>query len=221
LGDLIDPNTGNYQKPILQLFDQLNRDDNSSAIFRAFVTLKLFDLMRLRPEEWGMQWCPGVTRHLQALKDLGAPDLKSGDWMVRVPLAKYEASFQKYFERARSVPLEKQAALLKQLAQKTCQTDFSYAGFIDINGHLVLRQINAPVPEYWGWGGGSESAVLLLRKAGGAAAFDKIAEPLPFTPLFVFNGDRRRLLNEAARAVSYPASQMAGILPPFFSGLYE
>jgi hypothetical protein len=221
LGELIDPNTGNYQKPILQLLDQLNRDDNSSPLFRAFVTLKLFDLAGLRPEEWGLRWCPGAARHLQALKDLGALDLKSGDWMVRVPIAKYEISFQKYFERARNIPLEKQAALLQQLAQQTCQVDLSYAGFIDVNGRPVLRQMSAPVPEYWGWGGGSDSAVLLLRKTAGAATLDKIAEPLPLTPLFVFNGDRRHLLNEAVRAISYPASQLPDALPPFFSGLYE
>jgi cell fate (sporulation/competence/biofilm development) regulator YlbF (YheA/YmcA/DUF963 family) len=221
LGELIDPNTGNYQKSILQLFDQLNQEDNSSAVFRAFVTLKLFALAGLRPEEWAMQWSPGAVRHIQALKDLGAMDLKSGDWMVRAQSAKYETLLQTYFARARGVPLEKQAGFLRQLARATCDADFSYAGFIDVNGRPVLRQINAPVPEYWGWGSGSRSAVLLLRKTGGAAAFDKVAEPLPLTPLFVFNGDRRRLLSETARSISYPASQMAGILPPFFAGLYE
>ena len=112
-----------------------------APLFRAFVTLKLFDLARLRPEEWGMQWCPVAARHLQALKDLGALDLKSGDWMVRVPLAKYEASFQKYFERARNVPLEKQAAFLQQLAQQACETDFTYAGFIDVDGRPVAAAI--------------------------------------------------------------------------------
>jgi hypothetical protein len=221
LGELIDPNTGNYQKSILQLFDQLNQEENSSAVFRAFVTLKLFALAELRPEQWGMQWAPSTARHIQALKDMGATDLKSGDWMVRSQSAKYEAPLQRLFERARGVSLEKQAKFLQQLARATCDADFSYAGFIDVNGHPVLRQINAPVPEYWGWGGGSRSPILLLRKTGGAAAFDKIAEPLPFTPVFVFNGDRRRLLNETARATSYPASQIAGILPPFFAGLYE
>jgi hypothetical protein len=221
LGELIDPNTGNYQKPILQLLDQLNRDDNSSSLFRAYVTLKLFALAELRPEEWAMQWCPDASRHLQALKDLGAPDLKSGDWMVRVPLAKYEAPFQKEFERARGVPLEKQASFLQQLAQETCQTDFTYAGFVDVDGHPVLRRINAPTPEYWGWSSSSDSAVLLYHKTGGAEALARIAEPLPFTPLFIFNGDRHRLLDEKTRAISYPAGQAAEILPPFFSGFYE
>jgi hypothetical protein len=221
LGELIDPNTGNYQKPILQLFDQLNQEDNSSAVFRAFVTLKLFALAGLRPQEWGLQWSPDAIRHIQALKDMGAPDLKSGDWMAPAQSAKYEALLQTHFARARGVPLEKQAGFLQQLARATCDTDFSLAGFIDVNGRPVLRQINAPVAEYWGWGSGSRSAVLLLRKTGGAAAFDKVAEPLPLTPLFVFNGDRRRLFNETARTMSYPASQMAGLLPPFFAGLYE
>ena len=41
LAELIDANTGHYQKPILQLFDQLNRDDSSSAIFRAARTSSL------------------------------------------------------------------------------------------------------------------------------------------------------------------------------------
>jgi hypothetical protein len=221
LGELIDPNTGNYQKPILQLLDQLNRDDNSNPLFRAYVSMKLFTLAELRPEEWALQWCPAASRHLQALKDLGATDLKSGDWMVRVPIAKYEASLQKCFEQARGVPLEKQAAFLQQLAQQVCQADFTFAGFIDVDGHPVLRRILAPVPEYWGWSSGSETATLLLRKNGGAGPLVKVTEPLPFTPLFIFNGDRRHLFNDKVRDISYPVNRAAEILPPFFSGLYE
>ena len=221
LGDLIDPNTGNYQKPVLQLLDQLNRDDNSSSLFRAFVTMKLFALAGLRPDEWALSWSHVAMRNLQALKDLGALDLKSGDWMVRALVAKYEASFQKFFERARGIPLEKQAMLLVQLTQAACQTDFSYAGFIDVDGRPVLRRMNAPVPEYWGWNSGSESAVLLLHRPAGATGLVKTTEPLPFTPVFIFNGDRRQLLEQKARDISYPAGRAAEILPPLFSGLHE
>ncbi len=219
LGELIDPNTGNYQKPILQLFDQLNQETNSSAVFRAYVTLKLFALAGLRPEEWGLQWSPSAARHIQSLKEMGASDLKSGDWMVRAKLLKYEPALQRHFESVRGVPLEKQAAFLQQLASQTCATNFSYAGFIDVNGRPVLRPTNPPAREYWGWDNGSKSAALLLRRTGSEAIIDKVAEPLPFTPLFYFNGDRRSLFHETARLVSYPASQMTGILPPFFSGL--
>lgn len=219
LGDLIDPNTGNYQRPLLQWMDQLNRDDNSSPLFRAYVTLKLFALAGLRPGEWGLTWCPSAAHHLQELKDLGALDLKSGDWMVTVPVAKYHDSLQQYFARARQVPLEKQAQLLEQLAQQTCLAGFEYAGFIDIDGLPVLRRVNSAATEYWGWSSRSETATLLLRKSPGAAAVTALTAPLPFTPLFIFNGDRRQLLNDKARAVSYPAGQMQPILPPFFQGM--
>jgi hypothetical protein len=221
LGDLIDPNTGNYQKPILELLDQLNHEENASAVFRAIVTLKLFALAGLRPEEWGLRWAPGAAQHLQALKDLGALDLKSGDWLVRSQLGKYETPLQKYFEKARTVPLEKQAKFLRQLVRETCLAGFSFAGFVDGAGRPVLRQINSPAADYWGWGGRAASAVLLFRKAGGGEALDKIAEPLPFTPLFVFMGDRQNLVHEAAQAAAYPASQAAAILLPFFAPSHE
>jgi hypothetical protein len=119
LGELIDPNTGNYQKSILQLFDQLNQEDYSSAVFRAFVTLKLNALAGLRPEQWAMQWSPGAARHIQMLKDLGAPDLKSGDWMVRSKIAKYEAPLKKYFDSVRGVSVENQAKFLRRFCR--CQ----------------------------------------------------------------------------------------------------
>jgi hypothetical protein len=183
--------------------------------------MRLFDLARLRPEAWGMTWCPGAARHLQALKDLGALDLKSGDWMASLPISKYEAGFDRYFAQARKIPLEKEAALLQLLTQQTCLTDFAYAGYLDSDGHPVLRRNSAALTEFWGWGSSPESAVLLLRRPAGSAGFDKMAEPLPCTPLFIFNGDRRGLLNDTARNLSFPTDQMAGILPPFFSGIYE
>ena len=221
LSDLIDASTGNYQKPILQLIDQLNRADTSSALFRAVAILELYTLADFRRDEWGFQWCPSAERERRSLEDLGGADLKSGDWMAGAPKAKYEATFQNYFDQARLVPLEKEAEFLQRLAQQTCQADFAYAGFIDITGRPVLRDNNALAQEYWGWGGAAQSVVLVFRKSNGGASLDKLAEPLPFTPLFVFNGDRRALLTDTTRAVAFPPNQFNGILPPFFAGLHE
>ncbi len=221
LGDLIDPNTGNYQKPIVQLLDQLARDDGSSAIFRAFVSMRLFELLELRPEAWGTTWCPTLSRHFLALKDLGALDLRSGDWMAPAAIAKYEAGFQRYFQQARKIPLEKEARLLQGLAQQTCQTDFSYAGCMGIDGRPVLRHTSAGLMEYWGWGSSPETATMLLRKPAGTDVDAVLADPLPCTPLFIFNGDRHRLLSDAVRDTSFPSEQLAAILPPFFAAPHE
>jgi hypothetical protein len=55
-------------------------------------------------------------------------------------------------------------------------------------------------------------------EADGAAsgATVKIAEPRPFTPLFIFSGDRQKLVSETAKDAGYPASQIDTLLPPFF-----
>ena len=221
LNELIDPNTGTYKKPILQLLDQLNRETNSTGVFRAFVAMKLFALSDLRPDEWGMQWCPTAAQHRQALTDLGAMDLKSGDWMVKSQLDRHELPLMKYFARARDIPLENQAKFLRQLVRETCLEGFALAGFVDGDGRPVLRPGSSSAQDYWGWGGRPVSAVLLFRKTGAGGAPVKIAAPLPFTPLFVFKGEPRTLVNETAQAASCPLSQAMAILPPLFAQSHE
>jgi hypothetical protein len=217
LGDLIDANTGNYQKPILQLFDQLNKETKASSIFRAFVTFKLLAVAQLRSEEWGFQWSPGVAAHIQALTVLGAKEIQSGDWLVPERSDKWERPLQEYFARASAVPLEKQARFLQQLARETCAKGFTFAGYIDAAGHPVVRELTPPAAELCGWSN-SGSATVLLRKASAGDAYAPLADALPFSPLFAFAGDRHELLLQTLNATGYPAALAGPILPPFFAG---
>jgi Tfp pilus assembly protein FimT len=215
LGEWIDSNTGNYQKPMLQLFDQLSQDDNSSAIFRAFVTMKLYELARMRPLDWGLQWAPDAARNIRKLQELGAGELQSGDWMARSQVAKHEKELQMVFAGARTVSLEKEAQFLRQLARQTCEQGFLFAGFVGLDGAPVLRRIIIPGAEYWGWDARSSTAGLLFRRASNGGNLEKLGEPMPCTPLLVFPGDRRKILLDARQA----AGATAAVLPPFFSGL--
>jgi hypothetical protein len=221
LGEWIDSNTGNFQKPVLQLFDQLNQDDNSSAIFRAFVTIKLYELARMRPLDWGLQWAPDAARNIRRLEELGAGDLQSGDWMVRGQAAKYEKELRMFFAEARTVPLWNEAQFHCELARQTCEQGFLFAGFVGLDGAPILRRIVIPRAEYWGWDARSASASLLFRRASDGAALEKLGEPMPCTPLLVFPGDRRKILLDAQPAAGAAASaaSAASVLPPFFSGL--
>jgi len=218
LGELIDANTGNYQKPILQIFDQLNQDTKASAAFRAFVIFKLLAVAQLRPDEWGLPWCPSAAAELQALTDLGAKDIHSGDWMVPERSDKFERPLQEYFAQARAVPLEKQARFLQQLTRETCAQGFAFAGYMDASGRPVLRAPGSSAVELCGWSR-SGSATVLLRKAAGSADYTALTEPLPYSPLFAFAGDRRELLLQTLHATGYPATLAGAILPPFFASL--
>jgi hypothetical protein len=62
LGDLIDANTGNYQKPILQIFDQLNQETKASAVFRAFATFKLLAVAQSAARRVGLSLVSGRGR---------------------------------------------------------------------------------------------------------------------------------------------------------------
>jgi hypothetical protein len=218
LGELIDSTTGDYRKSILQLFDQLNQDDSSSAIFRAFVTMKLYEIARMRPEEWGFQWAPDATRHIQQLQDLGAGQLQSGDWMVRGQVAKFEKPLQKYFVEARKVSLENEAEFLRQIARQTCEQGLVFAGFVDGTGKPVLHETTIPGGELWGWDASSSTVQLLFRRAA-SGALEKTGSPMPYTPLLAFSGDRQKILLDAQQAMAQPAGSIASVLPPFFSGL--
>jgi hypothetical protein len=219
LGEVIDSNTGNYQKPMLKLFDQLNQDENSMAVFRAFAMLRLYELAQMRPLEWGLQWAPDLARQMRQLQELGGGGIQSGDWMVRAQAAKYEKPLQKHFAETRAISLEKEAQFLRQLARQTCEQGFIFAGFVGSDGAPVLRRITIPGAEYWGWDTRSRSAGLLFRRGPNGADLEKLAEPMPFTPLLVFPGDRRKILLDTQSAMARTTGVAAADLPPFFSGL--
>ncbi|HEX3716799.1 MAG TPA: hypothetical protein VH595_02425 [Verrucomicrobiae bacterium] len=219
LGELIDTTSGNYQKPILQLFDQLNQDDNSSALFRAFVTIKLDELARMRPLDWGLQWAPDATRDIRQLRDLGADRIQSGDWMSREQVLKFEKPLQRHFLEARKVSLADEARFMSRLVRQVCEQGFLFGGFAGSNGTPVLHETGVRGAEYWGWDARSGSATLLFRRAANGENIEKLGEPMPYTPLLVFSGDRRKILLDAQQEMSQSAAATAPALPPFFSGL--
>jgi len=221
LRDLIDPNTGNYAKSILQLLDELSQNNDASAMFRAYVSLRLFEIAELRPVDWGLLWSPGAAPHIQNLRGLGALELHSGDWMIPKQYRISEKPFKEYFAQARTNSLEKQAEFFQVLTRRACGAGFAFAGFADVNGKPVLNQIDPGALEVWGWNRRSSSLVRLLRRTTGNEAWQPVEPLLPFTPLFVFGEDRHKLLTAVAAATQYPLAAAEPFLPPLFSGIYE
>jgi hypothetical protein len=221
LRDWIDPNTGNYQLSILELLDRLSQDRNSSPVFLAFLALRLAELAALRPADWGLQWSPTASTHLQILKDSGGAMVKSGDWMVPNQDALYRTRLGKYFEQTRAISFDGEAHFFHRLARQTCATGFAFAGFVDAKGVPKVNRTNAIRGEFWGWSSRTGLPALLLQKTAGTETWQTLDKPLPFTPLFVFLGDRRLLLEQSAKAAAYPLRGLGSTLPPLFSGLYE
>ena len=216
LGDLIDPNTGKYQRSILELLDRVSQDTGASATFRAYVTLRLLEIAKLRPVEWGLSWCPSAALNEQKLNELGAGNLQSGDWMVPNQLAYYEPLFKKFFEQTRGLSLDKEAHFYHLLASKACEAKFAFVGYVAPDGQNVFTRTNADWNECWGWSGRSKAPTLLLVRDN--AGWQTAEPPLCYTPLFVFLGDRRQILQHSAQSIPYSVTSSV-TLPPLFGGL--
>jgi len=219
LRDLIDPNNGNYQRSILDLLDAVNQDTSSSPLFRAYLEVKLYELAGFRQADWGLPWSPTAAANLRSLTDLGAQKLQSGDWMVPNQNAAYRDKLRDYFTRARQVSLAQEAQFYYRLAQQTTEAGFDFEGYADGQGNAVLTTTNDTQGEYWGWSRRSRSPALLFRR-GEAGAPKKVEEPLAFTPLFAFRGDRRTILDQTAKLTSYPIGAPGAIVPPLFAGIH-
>ena len=219
LGDLLDSNTGGCQKTILELLDRIAQDTDSSSIFRAYVSLKLFAVAEQRPLDWGLQWAPSAAKHIQTLKEMRAGELQSGDWFVPSQVSLYEERLKKYFEQARVISFQSEASFFHRLTRQAGSKGFAFAGFINAAGNPVITRTNVVRGEYWGWANRLRTPALVLRRAAGDGSWQKPEEPLSLTPLFGFLGDRGLLLEQTARATLYPLPSASPILPPLFNGL--
>jgi len=222
LAELVSADNSRYQRSILGLLDRVNQDVESTPPFRAYVTLRLWDIAQQRPLAWGLQWAPAAAAHVQKLMELGAQNLQSGDWMVSNRVARLREPLGRYFAQSRATWFERQAQFFYRLTRQACDAGFGFAGYVDAQGLPVLTQTNAARGEFWGWSNRTRSPALLFRRGDGNAACQKVEDPLPLSPLFTFRGDRRRVLEQAAKVTLYSPRNAEGELPPLFMGVeYE
>ncbi len=221
LGDLIDLNTGKYQKSIIDLIDRANGDGDASAVFRTYVILRLVELAELRPMEWGLIWSPSATREVERLKELGGVHLQSGDWMVPNQLALYEGPLRAGLAEAKKVPLAHEAEFYHRLAVEVCTARFVLVGHANADGKPVLTLPDAAktATECWGWSARTHAPALLFRRAPGeSSGWQQVEAPLCYTPLFVFQGDRRRIWEQTKKTTGHVV-QPGTPLPPLFGDL--
>ena len=51
-----------YQKPLLPVLDAIKDSRDGSPIFRAYLFLRVMDLMKLQPDAWGLLFCPAARK---------------------------------------------------------------------------------------------------------------------------------------------------------------
>ena len=201
-----------YTKPMLGVLDAIKDSNEGSPLFRAWLFLKLNDLMRLQPDAWGLTFCPSARSDEAQIKKILGDPLNSGDWFLEAKGNAYGEKLERFFASIRSVSYAKQAAGLLALAQAVSKGGLAYAGFIGLDGKPNFIE-NPPALELWGYNAARQQPVLLAMKI--VKDNTPLREPaMPLSPLFILTSSRKDYFSQAGLGADDPSFR--NVLPPLF-----
>jgi hypothetical protein len=200
-----------YSKPLLEVLDSIKDSREGSPLFRAYLFLRLMDLINLQPDAWGLTFCPAVQTHEAQIKSILDQQLSSGDWFVPSKVNAYSNKLEQLFTSTKSVSYAKQSSGLLTLARTVSQSGLQYVGFVGLDGKPNFVD-NSTTGEVFGYSANRKQPVLLATKAETGQSFKEQAMPL--SPLFALISPCKEYLTQAG--VNPSDDSFRGALPPLF-----
>ena len=192
----------NYQGPMLRVLDALKDSRAGSPLFRAYLFLRLTELIKLQPDAWGLSFCPAVSYHASQLLTALGNNLQSGDWFVSEKASSYNTPLAQLFASFSNVSYMKQASGLFAVAKATSTAGLSYAGYIGLDGKPNLS------------GGPSSRDLWALGIDGQLKSVSTPSPLMLLSPVFLLGQAPSQILTNAVVDASDPC--FAAVLPPLF-----
>ena len=120
-----------YGRPLLAVLDSLKDSQASSPIFRAYLLLRLAQIMALQPEAWGLTFAPAISAHRRAINEITGGRVASGDWFVPSKVEAWSGKLGQFFASAKGVSYSRQAAGISALARQASREGLRYVGFAE------------------------------------------------------------------------------------------
>lgn len=205
LTNLIDSNTGKYQKSLLQCLDDVNRDRHASPVFRAWLFLQICHMIDAQPVQWSAIWSPSFAADRAALQRLDAQQINSGDWFVPAANARRAAALNAHFDRAGLHSYAREAAFFKRLLPKAAQAGVKVIGYLNSDGEPVINDTRAHTAVY-AIVTPNQPPQLIFSSISPSSRPQPITQALPYSPLFVFGGDATELIHSTLQLLGYSAA---------------
>lgn len=204
-------NGNSYAKPLLEVLDSIKDSREGSPLFRAYLFLRLIDLMNLQPDAWGLTFCPAARTHEVQIESIVGEQFSSGDWFVPTKVNAYSKQLEQFFVSVKSVSYAKQADGLLTLARSVSKNGLQYVGFVGLDGkpNFVDTSISG---EVFGYSAARKQPILLSVKIGAGQPLKEQAMPL--SPLFALGSPCKEYLAQAG--VNPGDASFRGMLPPLF-----
>ena len=197
--------------PLVKVLDILHWDRSASPLFRAWLYLKVFAIMEIQPDGWGLPFAPLVQRQRQDLVAAGAGLIKEGDWYLDSVNRKLGPKLESALSAHESASYFRQADSLAKLYNGAVVNGFDFVGHISLDG---TAQVNREaLDELWGWDAEGKPAMLFRKLPTAWVLTTKT--PVPFTPLFGLRVRRDSLLRNAEVDPKDPL--VSGSLPLLFT----
>lgn len=202
-----------YAKPLLEVLDSVKDSTEGSPLFRAYLFLRLMDLMKLQPDAWGLSFCPAARTHEATIRSIVGEQFSSGDWFVPAKVNALSDKLGQFFASSKPVSYAKQADGLLALARAASKSGLQYVGFVGLDGkpNFIDDSISG---EVFGYSAARKLPVLL---AATIATGNQLREPaLRLSPLFALTVSCQEFLTKAG--VNPSDISFQGALPPLFQG---
>jgi len=209
---LVDMRNQAYKLPPLKVVDGIIAATNSSAIMRAFLLNELLEYMASEPLESGLLFSPKLRSMPERLQALGVEEIRIGDWFVPSRVRSLERKFEEFFASFQGISFFKQTSGIVKATTRAAKSGFALVGHARPDGAPTWKSF----PEggfVWGLPEVGDLPTLLFIVRGSEVR--KITNPLPLTPLLVYQGDLTAVINESGVRADDPS--LKGQLPPLFT----
>lgn len=212
-------------KPILSFWEVLDRATAAGAespLYLGFVAQQFSLINDTRPYAWGAHFTPSGAEFLRQVRTAtGGASIRSGSWLSPGDDEEIAAQLTPIFSEP-SVFL-KEAMLNRSLARSAkAAGTVVYAGYVGMDGKPVITRSTPLADALWGLSGNppEQTASLLFKlapKDETGAQYEAVGSAQPFSPLFYFPGDRKKMFEAAEREVAPSPDVLKRLqLPPLF-----
>jgi hypothetical protein len=217
-GRITDEKGERVKRSLLEVFDRLIKDVNGSPVAKAYVMLKLYDMMQLRPYVWGDHFCPSLQQDVRELRRiLASTTLRSEDWLITSVREKWTAPLTAFFKNCKTRAYMTEASARRSYLRAVTTVGLKFAGYVETDLSMVLNSQGRTAGELWVLGKESGKPILVTNPSAGSAVSDTAApiiasSSVPLSPIFVVSADRKALAQQYQEALTSPGVEPKPVL---------
>ena len=203
------------QRSLLEVLDEVKINQHLSPLFKAYITQELFDVMMVRPYDWGLNFSPSVQfeyRDLLKIKGILTPY----DWLRSSSKARLLEALTIYYENIGTDSYHTQALLGYQLFAEISSQQVYYGGYVDTEGTFHI--LDATPKDHRLFGMLEDGTFRVIRRpvsGENPATGETIA---PYTPILYLGETTDTILNriKANSGIDLRDEKYRPHLPPMF-----